>query len=286
MKNMVFAKYRQVRDPDLDKTAELLLKAKGLKRTMAEFADVCGVSASTLSRIYNKKNKKRCSDLLLEKIFYNADPDCGIQWEDLMAAQGMVPELRNGRERRYEKNDYEEEIRNIIIGTIIDRGFSVKEDKKTAYNALNYSYEPDLSIWTEAIDGKNNLLWHFEYWSLAYIDEPGAGDQWNQLKRIRQKILMILGMKSLEMVDALKNDKMTFVITERVIYERLLDSLKDVELNTRISIMLINLSSNEMEDEIELPVKGITSSIKLKDVDKIERRTKDSKMKFAEIINS
>ena len=45
----------QIYAPDKQKLAELVIKAKGNKRTMAQFAIDTGISAPTLSRISNGK---------------------------------------------------------------------------------------------------------------------------------------------------------------------------------------------------------------------------------------
>ena len=50
--------YVQVRTPDKIDIAHLVNIAKGPDRTMAQFADECQISASTLSRIVNGKTTK------------------------------------------------------------------------------------------------------------------------------------------------------------------------------------------------------------------------------------
>lgn len=40
----IFAEYTRIRQPDRDKLAELIMRAKGDGRTMWQFAEDCGVS--------------------------------------------------------------------------------------------------------------------------------------------------------------------------------------------------------------------------------------------------
>ena len=47
--------YMQTRVPDITELGNLLKKAKGSNRTMAEYAKECGVSPSTFSRIATGK---------------------------------------------------------------------------------------------------------------------------------------------------------------------------------------------------------------------------------------
>lgn len=80
--------YERVRQPDADKLAELVERAIG-KRTAKEFADACGVNASTISRILNKKLSGPCSDELIVAIAANAAPGSGVEFSDLLKAHGV-----------------------------------------------------------------------------------------------------------------------------------------------------------------------------------------------------
>ena len=45
------ANYVRVKQPDKDKLAELVIRSKGSKRSMRQFARECGIDPSTMSRI-------------------------------------------------------------------------------------------------------------------------------------------------------------------------------------------------------------------------------------------
>lgn len=256
---IIFADFVKIGKPNQKKTAELILKAKGNKRTMAAFAKQCGTSASTLSRIVNGKNSRKCSDELLEAIFKNADPDANFSFDELMEAQGMAPKLRNGRTRRFEQQKYEQTIEFILFDEIISRGFSISRPREEQISdALNYPYRPDLCVVTDAIDGASLLTWHFEFWSLAYTNKPSEADYWNQIKRIRQKLLMNLGMIYM---DKLVNDKMSFVVTEKYVYDTLIRSIHDTKLKVRVSVILVDLEDKCIKEEYQIPVTGIDQGI-------------------------
>ena len=61
--------YVQVRTPDIMRISEYVIKAKGINRTMAQFAEDCGIGASTLSRIANGKISKPLSEDTVKAIF-------------------------------------------------------------------------------------------------------------------------------------------------------------------------------------------------------------------------
>ena len=72
-------------DPEL--FSDLLLRAKGKERTLTEFAKLCNVSGSTLSRIVNKGNTRASTVDLLQAIAENT-ADSTVTFAALMYANG------------------------------------------------------------------------------------------------------------------------------------------------------------------------------------------------------
>lgn len=85
-----FPDYVRISPPNKEKLAELTLRAKGESRSLTEFANTCGVSASTLSRVINQKTTRPNSDDLIAAIAENADPDSGVTLQDLLEAHGLA----------------------------------------------------------------------------------------------------------------------------------------------------------------------------------------------------
>lgn len=90
-KSGILSEYVRTKQPDPDKLAELVGRAKG-KRTVTEFATACGVNASTISRILNKKLSGPCSDELIVAIAANAAPGSKVRFRDLLDAHGVEME--------------------------------------------------------------------------------------------------------------------------------------------------------------------------------------------------
>lgn len=90
-KESVFPDYIRVRYPDTEVLAMLTKKAIGKKRSAAEFAEACGLSKSTISRIINEKFTTPVSDGVIAAIAKNADPESGVSLKDLLAAHGLIP---------------------------------------------------------------------------------------------------------------------------------------------------------------------------------------------------
>lgn len=85
-----FFNYVRVREPNKEKLAELVLKAKGENRSISAFARDCGVSTSTLSRLINMETSRANSDDLIATIAENAAPDSGVTINELLDAHGLA----------------------------------------------------------------------------------------------------------------------------------------------------------------------------------------------------
>ena len=84
------SEYVRTRDPDRDKLSELVVKAKGPKRSMRKFAEEIGVNPSTLSRLVNQKTAGAVTDKLIAEIATHADPESGVTFEELIDAGGTA----------------------------------------------------------------------------------------------------------------------------------------------------------------------------------------------------
>lgn len=67
IKNL-FPGYYRKHDQDMETLADLTKRAKGDERSINEFARVCGVSPSTISRLINKKNTTPNKDSLIKPL--------------------------------------------------------------------------------------------------------------------------------------------------------------------------------------------------------------------------
>ena len=84
------SQYVRIHDPDKDRLSELVIKAKGPKRSMRKFAEDIGVNPSTLSRLVNQKTAGANTDRLIAEIAAHADPESGVTFEQLVEAHGLA----------------------------------------------------------------------------------------------------------------------------------------------------------------------------------------------------
>lgn len=79
----------RISNPDPEKLADLVLKAKG-SRSINGYARELGVSASTISRLLNQKTRSVNSDCLIQAIADNIDPESGVSRDEIFLAHGVI----------------------------------------------------------------------------------------------------------------------------------------------------------------------------------------------------
>lgn len=122
--------YVLARTPDLLRLGELVTRAKGPSRTMAQFAEDCGIGASTLSRIANGKITKAVSLENLQAIYDHRDESVELPFETFARADGYVsPREYTFLRRRGSLEDLrqaEQTAQNIITLSLLNRGITLK----------------------------------------------------------------------------------------------------------------------------------------------------------------
>lgn len=104
----------RVSKPDMQKLAELTERAKG-NRTAKEFAAVCNVSASTISRLLNAKFEQTVADDIIAAIAVNsADQSIGIK--EFLDAQGLVYPIPENTSEEAAKQIYQDFMLYVADG--------------------------------------------------------------------------------------------------------------------------------------------------------------------------
>lgn len=249
--------YIQTRMPDVSELANLIRKAKGVNRTMSEFAEMCGVSASTFSRIANGKITQPLSLEILTKICLNADPDAGVYIGNLTVANGMVTKEFLSRkdsrglnaQRDEQRFSTENEMKNIVSAALLERGLAI------AYQKRIHISEGVPSIASGC--GRGNLLVRIQgyeplYWKYKTMSYKG-------IKRC------VVGNSSIEGIDyeceadfmfhdeaeyflmdawepeKLRKVKMSYVFPDREIYEAFYKRVENARVHNWISVVLVDL---------------------------------------------
>ncbi|MBR1598721.1 MAG: hypothetical protein IJ661_07425 [Lachnospiraceae bacterium] len=253
--------------PDKMRLAMYVNQAKGLERTMAEFAEDCGmVSASTFSRIVNCKITKPLAVELIQSIVRNAVNPDKIDYEDFMRANGMLPKdeqehrMKMDEDSRKESEDRknaERAIRNIIADELYDRGLMLRfyprlpldEVPKSSYGLHQYS------SFAVHLQGYEPLYWNF---IVNFFGEDSKLD-WSNENIITGHIRWLMDdcvhvfLKDVWEPDTLKDIKNTFVFTEEHLFNAFSDMVMKQKFNTHMSVVLVDMGKNKVVTEKILP---------------------------------
>lgn len=234
-------KYIRVRDPDKETLAELVIRAKGPKRSMRQFATELGVNPSTLSRITNMQTASANKDTLIADIAEHADPESGVTFEMLMRAHGMEMQQRNRVREAYAM--FEQRCRMVIQDELLKRGYSVSSV------TIAGETEPfDITIKTDAVD-RGDGVWAFEFRMMS--PDPGVSGIPTGMGRTRQCMDMIMRKFYTGTANA---DKVSVVVEHRAIFEQLKQRYSGYRIPDEISFILI--AGNRVVDEYVIPMIG------------------------------
>lgn len=150
-------KYIRGKQVDKERLAYYIGLAKGIGRTMKQFAEECDVNPSTLSRIANKKLVGGSSEALMLAIFEHADPNSGLTLDALMDANGMVPA---GSVRVNEYRFQEQAVTDLITSEITRRVSAAVYPCRQLRLSRTMGYTPDIVFESESFGG--NGIWAFD----------------------------------------------------------------------------------------------------------------------------
>ncbi len=267
-RNDMNREYVEAYVPDKMQLAAYVNLAKGPERTMAQFANACGVSASTLSRIVNHKITKPLSVELVQAIVKNASDKERVDYESVMRANGMLPKDRQEK-RNPAGNHFMEppesrmelgaKVENTIMQELYARGHMLQffpclpfdELSKSRFGLIQYSafairiqgYEP-------------------RYWNFVVISKRFRSDDEEQLRREKKMFIRMtmdryaaLFLQDAWEPESLKDIKTTFVCVDSEAFALLKDLLGHARVNTYMSIILVDTEKQEVVTEFSIPRK-------------------------------
>lgn len=278
------AEYIKLRSPNKEQLAALLGKAKGPNRTMAQFAEECGVAASKFSRIMTGKITEPLSFELLVNIQTNSDPNSNINLSDLADANGMMTKEQYDRMQSRSPSAHmavvrnlEKQMRAIITNELIDRGQMLRlVDGRIPYvdSDESFLYPRTLGDFTIEYNSENGRsVWGFETVTVMSSQMPdryrARGFFLHQVKRCYSGYFLLDAWKP----DVLKGIKLSFVFYDNDHFSAFSDVLRTVPIKAEFSAILVDLEKNSVVSEIWLganrkdPLMSIFDKPKLIDSD-------------------
>ena len=240
------SQYVRTRDPDSGKLSELVVKAKGPKRSMRKFAEDIGVSPSTLSRLVNQKTAGAVTDKLIAEIAAHADPDSGVTFEDLVEAHGLA--LKDKRYRS--ESAFEETCHQIIMDDLKKRGYTVEDSVAERLSGAGFGLQYDFALQTDALKSGNGK-WYFD----CKMSRGGAGVVPVGAGRTMQILTMTMSLFYCEAIDA---QRVSIIVDRREIFEQLKRRCKDITIPDDLSIILVDINGMRVAEEYVLNKKAGT----------------------------
>ena len=232
-------KYHRVTAPDKELLSELVVRAKGARRSMRQFATECNVNPSTLSRIINKKTQGANSDDMIATIAEHADPDSGVTFEMLMRAHGMA--LASDDSSAILRLQIET-AKKIILNELLKRFYTIRDGQEPWLNSFLGRCLISTDMRTDALR-KEGAVWLMDIWTLRSSEEK---DMKRASDRLRQWLLMYVGMLN---VDKRQVDRFSIILSNEELYRAVVTEMDSYILKNDISLILIDIGKEKIIEE-------------------------------------
>lgn len=251
----LFPEYMRTEDVDYAFLATATAVAKG-RLSMRDFAERCGTSGATISRIINQQINAPISDQLLKAIAESVPEDSGITLDTLLKANGLrnviVEDVAKEDSLEYIKRQNQRALsrergmiqlkiaREVLQNELLERGYSL---------SVEYS-EAQLS---------NARYWDFEFKTDAF--KSLGLDYWCFDVKFGNSIHSIHAMNTifskcyLNSQDV-KKRKISVVVFDENHYQSLKNRYKDQVIPDYISIILIDMNERCVVEEFCFPTEG------------------------------
>lgn len=253
--------YIQARTPDLLRLGELVTRAKGPGRTMAQFAEECGIGPSTLSRIANGKITKPISFENLTAIFEHRDQMFQTSFDILASANGMVPKEEYERiqvrseinERRSQQIDRARAMQNIITTALLERNITISrctdERLLATGEKMLLRTRPSLSLFlTEDPLVKAKIsepLWNLYFYTPVIENDPERRSPVSDVRWVAMRVMeraMRVFLKDAWYPEKLEDIRTTFVFCDATLYTEFLFQVENSPINSAITAMLVDVN--------------------------------------------
>lgn len=237
--------------------AELLEKARG-SRTMKKFADDCGVNPSTFSRISNQLNKGASSTELIHVIAEKADPDSGVTLENLMEANGYLPEGDRNAMREFQMR-MESACQEILYDNLkeLTSNEIVLETGRIRIGK-SMSFIPDIIVDNILLDGKMGQ-WLIDILPTSVGSRVSGSSRTHDnrrldfmnARRIQERIGIYLSAYCM-MPEEINIARISMAICDEDLYKMVLNHFGEYKTNDSISFILINMNVGKLQEEYVL----------------------------------
>ena len=242
-------------EPDKQALAALLNRAKG-DRTLKEFAGLCGVNPSTLTRIMQQTNRGSSTLELIEAIAENAALESGVTLDALLNANGYTRVYSASSMPAYASHA-EAMARNAILNGLLLRDAEVHLENTRYRISKSMSFQPDIQIRTDLF-GEDRRVWMLEVLPPFIRTQSDlsarGGKDW--ATRAKQKAFQTISRLSLFGTQASGEQtpaRYSIVTTEKQVFSLLVEEFRDMLVPVTLSLILVDTELGVVDDEFFLP---------------------------------
>lgn len=257
----IFINYASVDRPDNAAFAELVKKAIGPDRTVSEFAEICGVSPSTMSRIVKNQFKTPSSDVVIKAIADNADPVGGVDADALLRASGRAPIQLDGSTQVICTTPTEAGESKHLAEVVTGRKGEPLNNiiaRETIQNALlSAGYGIKVSP-GENIISTPGLRYIADFCIDLNLDEDLGFDKWAfdaclaSIRPITHKLSWIFGAAYLDSTRD-RRIKVSLVVSDLNDFDYTRKTFSNFKIHDLVSVVLIDPKAQIVIDEFQIP---------------------------------
>lgn len=250
----LFPRYARIEEPNYDVLARCTELAKG-DRSVREFAEICGTSGATISRIINRQITAPISDRLLVNICENAPSGSEVSQDIMLIANGMQPiKVGDGisesktaevaseisQKFRMKEAEFVKYTREILQNELLFKGYSIElmMEPIIYQQKREFQYRADFAFKTNALEDIGIDTWCFEVmsehavhsihkmhtlFSACYLGDPSGNRK-----------------------------KMSLVVANRNTFEQLKERYTGIVIRDYISIILVDIGERCVVEEYNL----------------------------------
>lgn len=261
-------KYVPVYTPNWRDFAYCLKRAKGPNRSMGAFAEECGLSPATFTRIVKGYYKRRLKKVYLEKILEKADPNSSISLLELAMANGY------GREGAYDdiisrNKSYElipsewretmrrEDLYEVLSRELFKRGLEFTTYSKFDQEKIVPQGKLELNNW-DIMESFDTVTFHIQGFEPKYLKYSGGIR--NELRVYDKETLWSsLGLyKDLFLRDAWEPEaardfSYTIVFRVETAFNVFVENMQNVRVNNYFSAILVDTENKTVVEEFAIP---------------------------------
>lgn len=256
--------YKQIRTPDYAALANYVNRAKGEKRTMAQFAEDTGIGASTLSRIANMKIQKPLSIEVLITIYEKrADPDATYLLDALARSNGLASpsyvERVNTQHRNFSRRNDElnraNMMKNSILAGVLAAGMPIKKvfDGRVA-SSVDLDNAVPHALLGRACDffmalGENQSP--ISMWKVyLYPNQPEEQDQTRIDRDVRMDLHWLMQrispmfLRDAWQPESLAGTKTSFAFLDERLFDAFVETMRCAKIHNEMTVLLLDPSNS------------------------------------------